>query len=89
VTSLPGRLLEVPAELEPLRLAEAFLLLEEGEEAVGALETSARFGVAPAEERAALEERARAIRAPLRTPPSGPARPLDEPSGTPAARETE
>ena len=44
-----------------LRLAEAFLLLDESEEAAEALQASARFGVAPAEERAALEARVRAL----------------------------
>ena len=83
----PGKLVPTygtnfePEYFPYLRLAEAFLLLEEGEEAVGALETSARFGVAPAEERAALEERARAI-IDAAQPPSEPT-PASDPPGAP------
>jgi hypothetical protein len=43
-----------------LRLAEAYLLLDAGEDARQALETSARFAVEPIEERKALEAQVRA-----------------------------
>lgn len=62
-----------------LRLAEAYLLLDAVEEAAEALETSARLGIEPPEERAALEARVRArleARRPARpsepTPPPTP-----------------
>jgi hypothetical protein len=75
-----------------LRLAEAHLLLEEGEAALEALETSAHFGVAPAGERAALEDRARALidaREPS-SPPASPPEPLGaaEPSAPPRPEPT-
>jgi predicted Ser/Thr protein kinase len=87
----PGKLVPTygtnfePEYFPYLRLAEAFLLLEEGEEAVGALETSARFGVAPAEKRAALEARARALIDAKRPPEPPPASPPAAPPESQAA----
>jgi len=64
-----------------LRLAEAFLLLEASEDAAEALQASARFGVEPAEERAALEARVRALVEARQPPPE--AAPTPEATPTP------
>ena len=61
-----------------LRLAEAYLRVEAYDEALKALETSARFGVEPAAERTALDGRARAAlnaKQPLAKPTPLPAPP--------------
>lgn len=76
-----------------LRLAEAQLLLGAAEEAAAVLETSARVGVEPAEERAALEERVRAALAAKRPPPptptpAPPPTPPPHPTPTPAVAPT-
>jgi Protein kinase domain/PEGA domain len=56
-----------------LRLAEAYLLQGAHEDARKALETSARLGAEPADERAALEARVRAALEAKRPPPPTPA----------------
>jgi hypothetical protein len=66
-----------PRYFPHLRLAEAYLLLDAHDDARRALETSARLGVEPAEERRALEARVQAAldaKAPPReaTPSPGP-----------------
>jgi hypothetical protein len=66
-----------------LRLAEAYLRLGAAEEAATALQTSARFGVAPEEERAALEARVDALLEAQRPPPEPT--PTPTPIPTPAA----
>ena len=75
-----------------LRLAEAYLLLGAHEDARKALETSARQGVEPAEERAALVARVGAAIEANRPPPeptpspapaSAPAHPIVPPTPTP------
>jgi hypothetical protein len=74
-----------------LRLAEAYLRLEAYDEVLKAMETSARFGVEPAAERAALENRARtALDAkrvaaqPVQLPPTSAAAapPIPQPKST-------
>ena len=69
-----------------LRLAEAYLLLDAAEDAAEALQVSARLGIEPAEERAALEARVRAL-IDAKPPPSDPT-PTPEPTPTaqPSAR---
>jgi hypothetical protein len=64
-----------------LRLAEADLLLEAYEDAIKVLETSARLGAEPANERAALEARARAGLLAKRPPPAPTATPGPSPAG--------
>ena len=70
-----------------LRLAEAFLLLDAGEDAAEALQVSARLGVEPVEERAALEARVRAVIDAKRPPPepTPTPQPIAEAEPTPAA----
>jgi hypothetical protein len=63
-----------------LRLAEAYLLLDAGEDARQALETSARFGVEPAEERRALEARVRAALDAKSPPPAATPPPVSLPA---------
>ncbi|MEW5914876.1 MAG: PEGA domain-containing protein, partial [Gemmatimonadota bacterium] len=74
-----------------LRLAEAYLRLEAYEEVLKVMETSARFGVEPAAERAALETRARSAldakrvaAQPVQAPPptSAAAPPIPQPKST-------
>jgi protein kinase-like protein/PEGA domain-containing protein len=66
-----------------LRLAEAYLLLEAGEDARQALETSARFGVEPVEERKALEARVRAALDAKSPPPAATPPPVALPTPAP------
>jgi hypothetical protein len=67
-----------------LRLAEAYLLLGAAEDAAEVLQTSARLGVEPAEERAALEARARALLDAKRPPPEPTSASAPPPTPTPA-----
>ena len=70
----------VPQYFPYLRLAEAYLLLDAAEDAGEALQVSARLGIEPAEEWAALEAQVRAA-IDARRPPSDPA-PRPEPIST-------
>jgi hypothetical protein len=67
-----------------LRLAEAYLLLGAAEDAAEVLQTSTRLGVEPAEERAALEARARALLDSKRPPPEPTSASAPPPTPTPA-----
>ncbi|MEZ4584830.1 MAG: protein kinase [Gemmatimonadales bacterium] len=76
-----------------LRLAEAYFALEKYDEAAAALATSARYGVAPAAERTALDARVRAAidlaRPPTRSvavPPPAPPPPPPAPTPIPRAQ---
>jgi hypothetical protein len=67
-----------------LRLAEAYLRTEAFEEALKALETSARLGVEPGAERTALEGRVRAAMDARRPPPQPAPLPASTPPPDPA-----
>ena len=66
-----------------LRLAEAYLLLDALEDARQALETSARFGLEPIEERKALEARVRAALDAKAPPPAATPPPVALPAAAP------
>jgi len=79
----------VPRYFPYLRLAEAYLLVDAIEDAAETLRVSARFGVEPADERAALEARVRAAIDARRLSPDVDLEPLpaEEPPAAPSAPE--
>ena len=76
----------VPQYFPYLRLAEAYVLLGAAENAAEALRVSARLGIEPGEERAAIEARVRAAIDARRTPSPPVPRPESIPTAEPTAQ---